>query len=301
MDYIKRTKEAILDNVKQELQDTDTEQEIYIQDIISEEIDIFTPTYTDDCLKLLSDEKPNLEHFDKGLIDFSSLDRLFITLSYCAIEQGVYNNDFIQELQKELNNEKINKNKARDIISEIEKEQEREGFKKVTYEDNNTQIIFKEPFNISVEDFKPYVEKGFLKESQLINLSDSVKILTSNKNLNQNAIVIDEKARDFTGKKAIYTLRVYLMEKDKNLDIRNLFKLDSISEETGFNLSAGAYIEKTTEEYEQDKKLHRYDYLKHFKTKEGFIKQIVKIAQELTEISINGIKEPSNTKVVYAK
>jgi len=283
MNTIKETKKAVLESLKQELKEIETEEEIYFHDIIHNEVDCNTPVYKNDCFRLLSETDTDLNFIDKGVLDFSDLNRLFITLSYEVIHQELFNDDFIQYLQQELNNEVINKKKAIEIIYKIEKEQKREGFKRVIYEDNENQIFLRTPFNVSVEDFKTYVDKGVLKKEQLINLSDAVKILTSNKSLNQNALVIEDKKRDF--EKGNYLLRVYLMEKDKDLDIRNLFKLESISEETGFNLSPSAYIEQTTEQYEKDKPFKK-NYLSEFKSKSQFIKHIVKTANKLTERTI---------------
>jgi len=84
--------------------------------------------------------------------------------------------------------------------------------------------------------------------------------------------------------------RLYLMEKDKDLDIRNLLKLECISEETGFNLSPSAYLEQTTEQYENDKRTGKRQYLYNFKTKELLINQIVRMANKLTEKSIGEIE-----------
>lgn len=106
------------------------------------------------------------------------------------------------------------------------------------------------------------------------------------KNINQNSLVIEEKKRDINNK--VYLFRVYLMDKDKDIDIRNLFKLDCISEETGFNLSPSAYIKQTTKKYEEDKRnpFIKKNYLTSFNDKTRFIKQIVKIANELTKRTI---------------
>lgn len=293
---IKNTKAEILNSLKSSLQvitETGKDGEVYFHDVISNAIDTNTPQDRKVCLDLI--DKADSSLFDTGLIDNGSIDRVLITSAYCSIEQILFNDDFIQELQTALNNETINRKQAERIIKKIERHQEEQGLKSVSYGDNSTQIFLKTSFNISIEDFKPYVDKGFLTPSQLINLSDSVKVLTSNKDINQNAVVIEEKSRNFEKTPAEFILRVYLMQKNKEIDIRNFFKLECISAETGFNLSPSAYIEQTTEQYEQDKLIHKYNYLKHFKKKEEFIKQIVRISQKLTALSMGEKMKTKNS------
>jgi len=276
---IKNTKTSILNNILDELRDIDGEKEIYFHDIIHQEVDSNTPQIRTDCLSLI--DTAETKHFDEGLIDKSSLNRTLITMAYCSIEQNLFNDDFMQELQDDLNNETITTETAKELIKKIEKHKKQEGLNRVVYTDYESQVFLKVNFEFGIDDFKPFVEKGFLNKSQLIDLSGGVKILTSNKSLNQNALMI-EKAKN-------NLIRVYLMEKDSDLDIRNLFKLDCISEETGFNLSPSAYLEQTTEQYEQDKKSfsgNRKNYLSEFKNKKQFLKHIVKISQKLTERTI---------------
>lgn len=109
--------DSIKDRVKEELKNYN-EEEIYIQDIISEEIDNYTPQNRQDCLNLI--DTANEEHFDSGLIDMSSLDKILITMAYCSLEQAVYNDDGIQELQKLLNNEVLSVEDANELLKKIE-------------------------------------------------------------------------------------------------------------------------------------------------------------------------------------
>jgi|WetSurMetagenome_2_1015567.scaffolds.fasta_scaffold10513_4 hypothetical protein len=277
---IQNTKAMILENIKAELSDLDEDKEIYFQDIISNAIDCNTPTDKKTCMALidLADES----QFDKGMIDSNAdLTAQIRSMAFLSIEQLIFNDEFIQELQSDLNNEQILPAKARKIIQKITEHQEANKLK-VNYDDNATQIFLTVGWDIHPDDFKPYIEKNYLNESQLINLGDhDVKILTSNKSVNQNAIVLEQ----VKGKSK---LRVYLMDKDKGLDIRNLFKYDSICEENGFNLDPQNYVEKSTEQYEADKKLHKFSYLTSFKDKQKFLKFIVKLSQKLTERSIEG-------------
>jgi len=284
---INNTLNAILERIKDELKEI-TEKEVYFWDIAHEEIDSNTPQDNQTALKFI-EETNLLQYVDEGLIDNSSLNRQLVTSAYCCLEQALINNDFFQYLQEKLNNETINKKQAREIIKKIEEYQKEQGFKKVEYEDTKTQVFLSVDFDFSTDDFKQFVEEGYLKEEQLINLSDGVKILTSNKAINNNAMVLEKKRKGL--------IRFYLMDIDKDMDIRNLLKPDSISKETGFILSPRFYLEQTTEEYEQDKKFKRFNYLKKFSDKENFLKFMVRISQKLTEKSIKGINK-TNIKTI---
>ncbi len=275
-EIIKDTKRGILEQLKDKLKDCDND-EVYFHDIVADETDCLTPTDRNDCIKLidLSDSK----NFDEGMIDRSSLDRTLITMAYLSIEDNLFNDDFIQELQDELNNEKISKEQAKKLINKIDKELSLMGVKlfKRKYEDNSTQVFLKTNFEITQEDFKNFIDKD-LNKNQFVDLSESVKILTSNKAINQNAVMIDQKKENL--------IRVYIMDKDKDLDIRNFFKAKVISEDTGFNLSPSFYIEQTTEQYEADKKNYMGDkknYQSEFKNKEVFLKVIIGMCQDLTK------------------
>ena len=280
---ILNVKIGLLEQIKEKLKDCDND-EIYFHDLVFKEIDSQTPTDKKVCIELIDLADSSL--FDSGLIDNSNLDRFLITSAYCSIEQVLFNDDFIQELQNELNNERISKTNAKEIIKRIDKELLNMGYKpfKSIYEDNNTQIFLNVNFSIGSLTKGDFLKYGLI-DKQVLDLSDSIKILTSNKSINKNALVIEETKRDITKKN--YLFRIYLMEKNKEIDIRNLFKLKTISEETGFNLSPSAYIEQTTEQYEKDKKSNIKNYLSSFKDKTTFIKQIVSIANNLTKISIN--------------
>src|SRR6185503_17276783 len=92
--------ESILYNLK-EIKPSES-KEIYFHDIVSEEIDTrISTTYRDEQLELIDESEE--QYFDSGLIDNSSLDRTLLTMGYCALEQLVFNNDFIQTLQEKLN------------------------------------------------------------------------------------------------------------------------------------------------------------------------------------------------------
>jgi len=299
---IQETKKEVLEKIKDKLEEITGKEEIYFHDIITEIIDCNTPQERKKCLSLI--DLSNTEHFDEGMIDRSSLDRTLITMAYCSLEDNLFNDNFIQELQTDLNNEKINKKEAEKILIKINKvldeEKENQGFKLRRIKDNNTQVFIKTSFSVNSLTREDFIKYG-LSDKQFLDLSDSIKILTSNKNINQNAIVINENKRDVKNK--VYTLRIYLMDKNKDLDIRNFLKFKNISRETGFNLSPSNYIEQTTEQYEQDKNKINPEkkYLSEFKDKTLFIKTIVTMVNRLTEISIKGMSKDSKeikTKIV---
>lgn len=280
---LKDCKYFILERIRDKLIKYDG-LEIYFHDIVSETIDTITPQDRKTCIDLI--DLADSSYFDEGLIDHSTLDRILITSAYCSIEQNLFNDDFIQHSQNKLNNEILTEKDAKELLIEIETELKKMGYKihKPKYEDNQTQIFINTSFSVNSLTKEDFLKYGLIND-QVIDLSDSIKILTSNKSVNQNAIVIEERKRDIEKKK--YLLRVYLMNKDNNIDIRNLFKLQSISADTGFNLSPSAYIEQSTEQYEEDKKVNIKNYLYSFKDKTQFIKQIVQISNKLTMLSID--------------
>lgn len=278
-DIILNTKIAILESLNSELENLEEDKNIYFHDVVTSEIDAQTPTDRSLCLKLI--DLSDSSYFDEGLIDRSSLDRTLITMAYCSIQDNLFNDDFIHELQDLLNNEVIDKTQAKEIIKKIDEELKR--IKPKTnisrYEDNKQQIFLKCNFDLKDLKFNEFSKRGFTKRQLPLFDEKSIKVLTSNKSINQNALVLEQKPKGI--------IRVYLMEQDKDLDIRNLFKLRSISEETGFNLSPSAYIEKTTEQYEEDKKNNplKKDYLFSFKKPDDLINQIVYITSRLIEKS----------------
>jgi len=87
---------------------------------------------------------------------------------------------------------------------------------------NEIQIWIKTSFDIKPEDFK---EPYFTKE-QLVDLHDGIKIMTHNakktEDVNRNAIVLENTHKQ--------PFRIYLMDKDKDIDIRDFFKYRSIKE-----------------------------------------------------------------------
>lgn len=242
----------ICENLKSELSEIQDEKEIYFHDIISSVIDQNTPTDKNECMKLI--EKADTQYFDDGLIDKSSWERQLITMAYCSIEQEIFNNSFINELQEELNNETISSMKAGKLIEKISKFQKEYFLTKVEFKDTDTQIYIQAiNFELKKEDLgEPYFDK-----KAVIDLTDGFKILTSENRdkINKNAIVIE---RITKGKGKFVRYRVYLMDKDKDLDIKKLWRVkgqDTIGEHNGYNLDPRTYIDGFKSEFESKKQL----------------------------------------------
>lgn len=233
-EIINNTKNEICEEIKEKLEniEKDGQEEIYFHDIITECVDSNTPQDRRDGLALI-DLTNNEQHIDEGIIDHTSIDRMIITTAYECLHQEIFDDNFFQTLQDLLNNETIDFKNATLIIPKINKYMFDKGFKKVTHENNKACVWIKKNFPLSIEDFK---EPSFNK-AQLVNLSeDSIKILTSNKKINQNAIVLEHADRN--------EFRIYIVDPDKDLDMRELFKVKetSIGEHNGYNLSPEAYI-----------------------------------------------------------
>jgi hypothetical protein len=275
---IENAKAEVLENIKDKLENIQEAEEVYFHDIISSVIDGNTPTDRHTCLDLI--DMANPEHFDTGLIDMSSLDRQLITQAYCSIEQNIFNDDFIQKLQGELNNETINHSKARELIRKIEEYQEKNNLGKVEHKDTAVQVYIKTTFQLFKEDFS----EPYFSEKAVIEMGDGIKILTSNKSINQNAIVLEK-----IPAKKNFAYRIYLMEKDKDIDIRNFFKNLVRAD---YCLHPLAYIE--CDEQQNNEQLER----EHFKTwvtdfesnKKALIFALNRMANKLTDISIKQMR-----------
>lgn len=236
-EIINNTKAEILENLKDKLEEISKgeEQEIDFHDIVTNSVDSNTPQDTLEAIKFA--EYTGNEHYaDEGILDKSSINRFAVTMAYECLNQEVFNDDFIQELEDKLNNENVGYKKAQEIIKEIESELSKYG--EVEHKDTETQIYINKTFDLSKDDFKqPYFSKG-----QILDLSDnSIKIFTNNKEVNKNAIVLENVNKN--------PFRVYLMGKDKDLDVRNLFSKKEYNNKKEFisviNLMANNLVEKS--------------------------------------------------------
>jgi len=226
-----------------------------IHEIIHEEVDAFVTGFTrEDCISWI-DFCDNEKYVDKGVIDTSSIDRTLITTAFECIRMKLFDDDLFFELQEcAMTEEKRNA-----VIRRIN---DRIG--DATYsgeEDNETQIFVELDFDLHRDDFPtPY-----FAENQVIELAGkSLKIFTNNYEINRNAIVIEH----VTGN----TYRIYLMEKDDDIDIRDFFKYTPSIKEMNYKLIPQLYV---------DGQLR-----KHFKEedKKEFIYYINQMANRLTEI-----------------
>jgi hypothetical protein len=122
-EIIKDTKIEILDLIEDKLNeiiDEDKTEEVFFHDIVIECVDNNTPQDRQECLELIG-TTGNEEYVDKGVIDDSSIDRYLVTMAYECLHQEIFNDEFFQELQNDLNNEEISPKKARKIIEKIKK------------------------------------------------------------------------------------------------------------------------------------------------------------------------------------
>jgi len=180
-----------------------------IHEIIHEEVDNFVCGFDrQKCLAWI-DFCGNEEYVDKGVIDTSNIDRTLITTAFECISMKLFEDDLINDLQEyELTAEKRDEF-IRRINERIGDEEYKVG------EDNETQIFIETEFDIEANDFK---EPYFARE-QIVELGGGdIKILNEAfdmEKINRNAIVLEKK------RQGLY--RIYLMDKDKHVDIRKFF------------------------------------------------------------------------------
>jgi len=238
-----------------------------LHDVIHEEVDGFVTVFTrNECLAWI-DFCNNEEYVDKGVIDYSSIDQQLLTTAFECIRMKLFDDDIFQELQEYEMTEK----QRDDFIKKINALADKHKYdikkpKSYYRKHNETQIWIKTSFEIRPEMFK---EPYFVKE-QVIDLHNGVKILTSNKSINRNAIVFE--------KRGDKQYRVYLMEKDKDIDIRDFFKYRSIAE-GDFVLHPSFYVKGRNEPIKQG----LYPYKTEFKDKKEFIFYVNKMMVELNK------------------
>ena len=205
----------VLVRAKEELEKLNEEDFPYdfnsnaIHEIVDEEVDDFVCGFSrQDCLAWI-DFCGNEEHVDRGIIDTSSIDRILITTAYECIRMKLFEDDLINDLQEyELTAEKRDEF-IRRINERIGDEEYKVG------EDNETQIFIETEFDIEANDFK----EPYFAGEQIVELGGGdIKILNEAfdmEKINRNAIVLEKK------RQGLY--RIYLMDKDKNVDIRKFF------------------------------------------------------------------------------
>ena len=199
-----------------------------IHEIIHEEVDAFVTGFTrEDCISWI-DFCDNEKYVDKRVIDTSSIDRTLITTAFECIRMKLFDDDLFFELQEYAMTEEKKNAFIRRINDRIGD---------ATYsggEDNETQIFVELDFDLHRDDFPtPY-----FAENQVIELGGGmIKIFTNNYEINRNAIVIEPTVA------VANTYRIYLMEKDMDIDIRNFFKYTPSIKEMGYRLSPQLYVD----------------------------------------------------------
>lgn len=262
-EILNNTKADLLTNLKEELNNIKDSQEIYFHDIVSNSIDCNSPTDTHDAIKLI-EYLGEEEYADEGVLDKSSINRFCVTMAYECLSNALFNDDFIQYLQNELNNETVTENKANIIIKKIDDELKK--YDKVQYIENDSQVYITLDFKLSEKDFI----EPFFNKKQIINLSDnSIKIMCSNdrEHINKNAIVLDQMNKK--------PFRFYLMDRTARLDlrqlIRDLHKNTLTIKENNYSLNPKDYIEGVD--------------VRHFKKKDAFIYLLNQMSNKLIELS----------------
>jgi hypothetical protein len=99
-------------------------REIYFHDVIHENVDNHVSTMNrQECLAAI-DEIGGEENIDEGMIDRSAdLTRQLAQMAYCVIEEELFTSDLMMYLQDELNNENVDKTKAKKILRRIKEDE----------------------------------------------------------------------------------------------------------------------------------------------------------------------------------
>jgi len=168
----------------------------------------------------------NESTIDEGVIDRSSLERTLITMAYECVRDHLFNKC---QLLYDMQEYDLTKKKRNAFIKQID---EIIGNFKPTRVDSDGQIWMKLKFELEFEDFK----EPYFNPHQMIDLHGGIKILASNTTkVNRNAIVIEKP-------NAEGEVRIYLMDKDKDVDIQEFFKKEMSIAENNYSLLASDYV-----------------------------------------------------------
>ena len=118
-------KEAVLESLKWELEQINKgeSKEIYFHDTIHQDLDNIISANDRSTNMQAIDEIGGEDQIDEGMIDRNAdLTMQIAQIAYCVVEQDLFNDDFMQELQSALNNETIDYKTARQLIKKIDKE-----------------------------------------------------------------------------------------------------------------------------------------------------------------------------------
>jgi hypothetical protein len=273
----KVTPKSILNNIKSgilaklidelEVVMKEGEKEIYFPDIVSEVLDRNCPTETKICTEVINEFDVPETYIDDGLIDTSSTKRMFITSAYARLELKLFQDEFFQDyLQSSLNNETINLHKAKKINQAIINYIVANQLGKENLIDSELQVFVEIGQELKVEDFP----EPFFNKSQVIDLFNGIKILANNHDTNKNAIVMEKISKTKQG----FIYRVYIMDKSKGLDMRQLLVKygfpNTIGSHNGYNLDPREYVDQPSKNY-PDKKYFIYTINKLVNGENGLI------------------------------
>jgi hypothetical protein len=181
----------------------------------------------------------NEDNIDEGVVDRSSLEKTLITMTFECVKQHLFDKC---QLLYDMQEYDLTKKKRNAFVKEINKIIGDFEPKRI---DSESQIWIELKFPLSFVDFPP---SGF-NPKQMIDLHDGIKILASNVSINRNAIVI-EKPNDEG------LTRIYLMDRDKDIDIREFFKKEMSIAENNYSLLASDYVNggKVQKKFDDKKK-----------------------------------------------
>ena len=122
---LKEVRESVLESIKWQLEQIKPDQsdEIYFHDVIHEDLDNIISSNDRSTNMEAIDEIGGEDQIDEGMIDRNAdLTMQIAQIAYCVVEQELFNDDFMQELQTALNNETIDHEIAQELIHKINKE-----------------------------------------------------------------------------------------------------------------------------------------------------------------------------------
>lgn len=212
-EIVKNTKNMILTEWLNELREIKTvnEKDIAVYGIIRESINANIPhddVKNFELIKYLD----NCDNIRFGDMEEYNLSEFLLTLNLECFRKSITYDVFFMDLIERIFLRKINYDEAIELIEKIEKYKNDNDMGDVKYIDNERQIYIPFSFDFDAKDF----ENSRFPKKRVIGDHDSIKIFTSN--FNQNAIVVKKVNKNL--------MRVYLIEKDPDLDIREFFKCD---------------------------------------------------------------------------
>lgn len=191
---------------------------------------------------------------------------MLITAAFECITQKLFDEEgVIYELQNYDLTEEDRDNFITKIDDIVGKHKKSKG------EDNATQIHITTEFPLFPDDFR----EPFFAEPQIIDLHDSIKLLTNPTGvnvMNNNAIVLEgtqKPSHSGAGHQENKEVRVYLMDKDKEVDIREFFTYIPTVEGNDYNLEPGYYTEGVLKKHFDNQKelLYYLNYMANELTK----------------------------------